>query len=305
MKLRWLAPVALLYLAGCSKLTGVSTSCSGPDASAVTLDIVRDQILKLASKKDEDADAPALSKSKIRATVKQLVLSIEDVRTSKDDPNSTKQFCTGKLKLVAPAEMVSDANDTRSMAGMNSVEDMAEDANVEAEANAFKADIEFNVQPTDAGDKIFSQLESGQEAIAFFAELVKDHLLKSAVADAKAEQDRIASEQQAAQAAASQEQWAASFEEAKAENKMAVEGINAVWKAIPADARSRMLDLQKAWIRRKDASCRVEATANATSEQEIQLARLRCDTREQNSRANELRQYAMQSIQGDSTASDE
>ena len=287
------APLACALM-GCSQLWGVSTSCSGPDASSVTLDIVRDQIRKLASQTDDDS--PALSKSKIRATVQQLALTLEDVRTSKDDPNSTKQFCTGQLKLVAPAEMVADASDTREMAGLNSIEDLAENANVEANANAFTADLEFNVQPTDDGEKIYAQVESGVEAIAFFAELVKDHLLKTAVADAKAEQDRIAAEQTAAQTAATNEQWVASLDEAKAENKLAVDSINAIWKAVPADARTRMLAVQRAWQRRKDATCRLEAASNATSENEMQLAKLRCDTREQNARAQELKQYAMESI---------
>lgn len=296
MKLTWLAPVALFVVAGCSQLTGKSNDCSGVDASAVTIDIIRDQVRKLVSK--QEGDAPALSRSKIRATVQQLKLTLEDVRTTKDDPNSTKQFCTGRMKLVAPAEMVSDANETREMAGLNSIEDLAETANVEANANAFTADVEFNVQPTDDGDKIYAQLESGDEAIGFVAELVKDHLLKSAVAGAKAEQDRIGAEQQAAEAAASNEQWAASLAEAEAENKMAIASINAIWRAVPPDARARMLDVQKAWGKRKDATCRVEAASGATSEEEIQLARLRCDTREQNSRANELKQYAMRSIEG-------
>lgn len=294
MKLSWLAPVAFLFASGCSQVTGMSNSCSGPDASAVTLDIVRDQVRKLAGQQEEGA--PALSKSKIRATVQQLKLTLEDVRTTKDDPNSTKQFCTGRLKLVAPANMVEDANQAREMAGLNSVEDLADTANVEANANAFTADVDFNVQPTDDGDKIYAQLESGDEAIAFIAELVRSHLLKTAISDHKAEQDRIAAEQEAAEAAASREEWSAAFEQAKAENKLAIDSINAIWKAIPSGARSRMLDVQRAWQRRKDASCRVEAASSATSEEEIALNRLRCDTREQNNRANELRQYAMQTI---------
>jgi hypothetical protein len=258
------------------------------------LDIVREQIRKLAGQQEEGA--PALSKSKIRATVQQLALSLQDVRTTKDDPNSTKQFCTGKLKLVAPADMIADANQTREMAGLNNVEEMADNANVDANANAFEADLDFNVQPTDDGQKIYAQLESGDEAIGFFAELVKDQLLKTAVADAKAEQDRISAEQNAAQAAAAREEWSAALEQAQAENKMAIETINATWKAIPADVRARLLNVQKAWVRKKDAACRVEAASNATSEEQMQLARVQCDTREQNARANELRQYAMESI---------
>lgn len=307
--MRWLEPgdimrlprvalsAFLLVLGGCSQLTGASSSCSGPDASAVTLDIVRDQIIKLASQLDEDT--PALSKSKVRATVRQLQLSLEDVRTTKDDPNSTKQFCTGRVKLVAPSEMVSDANQTREMAGLNSVEDMADNANVEANANSFLADLDFNVQPTDDGDKIYAQIESGDEAIGFFAELVQNHLLKTAVADAKAEQDRIAAEQEAAQASALREEQLAAHEQAQAENSMAIESINAIWGAIPSETRKQLSDVQKAWVRRKDAACRLEAASSATSEEDMTLARLRCDTREQNVRANALRQYAMEAIDRD------
>lgn len=301
MKVTWLAPVALLA-SGCSQITGASNSCSGGDASAVTLDIVREQIRKLVAQTGDDS--PALSKSKIRATVRQLALTLEDVRTTKDDPNSTKQFCTGTLKLVTPPSMVDDANQTREMAGLTTLDDLAENANVEANANAFSADLEFNVQPTDAGDKIYAQVESGGEAIAFFAEVIQSHLLKSAVTNARAEQDRITAEQQSAEAAASREQWAASMDEAKAENKLAIESITAIWKAIPGDSRSRMLSVQRAWIRRKDATCRVEASTDASSEEQMELSRLRCDTREQNARAGELRQYAVQAIEEDYSGND-
>lgn len=254
-------------------------------------------MIRLAAAND-DADAPALSKSKIRASVKQLGLSLVDVRTTKDDPNSTKQFCTGRIKLVAPPDMLEDANATRQMAGLNSVEELADTVNVEAQANSFFADLDFNVQPTDDGQKIYAQLENGDEAIGFFAELLQAHLLKAAVADAKAERDRIAAEQQAAEAG----QQALILEETKAENKFAIDSINAIWGAIPSDTRSQLVDVQKAWVRRKDAACRVEVASGAASVDEIELARLRCDTREQNSRANALRQYAIQTINEDVNA---
>lgn len=288
---RYLALAAVASLYACSQLPGNSTSCSGSDASSLTVDIVRDQIVKLAGEQTEDT--PALSRSKVRATVQQLELSLVDVRTTKDDPDSTKQFCTGKLKLVAPPEIVADANEVRDMAGYNSVEDMAENANVEASANSFLADVDFNVQPTDDGDKIYAQLENGDAAIAFFAELVQSHLLKAVIADAKAEQDRIEAEQEAA----AREQEQANLEQAQAENKMAIERINAIWSAIPAEPRAAFTEAQRAWVRKKDAACRVEAASNATTEAEMAIARLKCDTREQSSRANELRQFATETIE--------
>lgn len=287
--------IGAIALMGCSQLTGKSNSCSGPDAATVTLDIVRDGVMRLVSARDEEG--PVLSKSKVRATVRQLALTMEDVRTTKDDPNSTKQFCTGQLKAVVPADVVQDANNTRQLAGLNSVEEMADNANVEANANAFTADIDFNIQPTDDGGKIYSQLESGDEAIGFLAQVVKSHLLKSVYADTKAEQDRLEAERLAAETAAMTEANVAILEEAQAENKLAIETINAVWKAIPNETRSRLQPIQKAWIKKKDIMCRLEATSSASSEEDLRVAQLKCDTREQNSRAESLRQYAMQSIE--------
>lgn len=297
MRAMLLAGFIGLLTSGCDTLAPSGGACTGEDATKLTLDIFGDEVRKEAATKEDDG--PALSSSKIRATVKQLQLALEDVRTTKDDPNSTKQFCTGNIKIVFPSEVIEDANAAREAAGLNSVEDLADSSNVKSAANAFRAEINYNIQPTDDGSKVYSEMESGDAAVKFVAEVVRSHLLRASIADAKAEQDRIETEQAAAEEAASREQWAAASEEAKAENKLAVEQMAALWRAVPAGTRQQLLPVQRAWIKRKDASCRVEAANGATSEEEIGLARLRCDTREQNSRAQELRQYAAQAIEED------
>lgn len=291
----WLAVLSSsIVLTACSGLVAASSDCNGSDASAVALDIVRDQIIKLSSEREEGL--PQLSKSKIRASVKELKLSLVDVRTTKDDPNSSKQFCTGTVRLAAPAQMVLDADETRRMANLNSVEEMADNANVEKSANVFSAEIDFNVQPTDDGEKLFAEIENGNEAFAFFAELVKDHLLKSAVAQAKAEADRLEAEKNAAIAAADQQYQAATLDEAKAQNAAAVQAIGAIWKAIPADARQQMLPMQRAWIKKTDASCKLEAAGQAADATSMQVAKLNCETREQLARAEYLRRFGSAAI---------
>ena len=193
--------------------------------------------------------------------------------------------------------MIQDANDARQIAGYNSVAEMAESANVEANANSFLADVDFNVQPTDDGEKTYAELENANGALGFFSELVRSHLVKSVLADAKAEQDRIAAEQHAAEEAAAREEQSAQLEQAKAENKVAIDRINAIWGAIPTGPRTAFTEAQKAWIRKKDAACRIEAASNATTEAEMTIARLKCDTREQSNRATELRQFATETIE--------
>ena len=282
-----------LALAGCGELKSLGSDggCDSASATEVTLGIVRDQVIKLAGQVEEDS--PALSKSKIRATVRDLKLSLEDIRTAKDDPNSSKTFCTATIKLVAPAQMVLDADAARQAVGYNSIEELADGVNVTKAANAFSAEINFNVQPTDDGDKIFSEIEDGSETFNFFAELVQASLLRSAILDAKAANDRMAAEQQAELDAANREVELATLEEAKVNNAAAVSSINAIWKAIPSEARQQMLPAQRLWLRKTTATCKLEAAAQ---EGDHEVARLNCETREQQSRASYLRSFATDAI---------
>lgn len=283
-----------LVVGACDKLGTATSSCSSADASAVTLDIIRDEIIRRAGEVGEDG--PQILKSKIRASVKQLKMSLEDIRTSKDDPNSSKKFCTATVKVIAPAQMVLDADETREMAELNSVEALADNANVRKEANAFLAEVEYNVQPTDDGDKVFAEIESGEEAIGFLGELVQDHLLKSAVLDATAQAQRLEAERNAAIESAARDMQSASLEEARATNRSAVEAINAIWKAMPADARQQLLPLQRAWIKKTEATCKLEAAAQATDSAGMEVARLNCESRAQQERAQYLQRYASEAI---------
>lgn len=294
--------VVALLMPGCSKFSRPTTSCAGSDASGVTIDLVRTKISDLAGVKESD-DEPSLAKSKIRATVQQLALSLTDIRTTKTDPNSTKQFCTGTVRLVAPPDMIVDAESARQMAGLSGVEELADNANVEKNANVFTADINYNVQPTDNGEKIFSQIEDRDEAFRFFAELVKDQLLKSTVADAKAQTDRLSAEKLAVESNANRELAAASLEEAAASKATSDQAINAMWKALPSSTRERLLPFQRAWIKKKDATCKLEA-ASAGDENAMSVAMANCEARENNARTGFLEQQGQIEIQGDNAVDD-
>jgi uncharacterized protein YecT (DUF1311 family) len=80
----------------------------------------------------------------------------------------------------------------------------------------------------------------------------------------------------------------ADLDMAAAENKLANQQINAVWKALPEDARSQLLELQRAWVRKKTADCNIEAAGVSTEVVPKEAARLRCDTRLTTTRISEL-----------------
>ena len=232
-----------------------------------------------------------ISLSKIRAAIAELAITIDDIRTSKEDPNSTKRFCTGTVRIRIPAATLEDADKTREAAGMNNVSDLAERGDVDRAADSFSTSLEFNIQPTDAGDKVFAEIESGTNILSFTTDVLSSSLVRSVVETAIRQQEQAAAQQAAAENAALTEQRNANLNAAKTENQLVVQTLTATWKAIPEDVRAQMLPLQRAWIRKKDADCRVEAASASTDATEIEIARLGCDTRTSQERIRYLSQY--------------
>ena len=279
----------LLLATGCDKQT---VACRTEDAQDPVLAIAREQVEKAASTqvRGESGNRP-VSLSKIRAAVGQLGFSMADIRTSKEDPNSTKRFCVGTLKIRFPANALEDADQARESAGLPLVSDLADDGGIDRNADVFDAEIEFNVQPTDQGDKVFAKTESGQNLFRFAGEVLASSLLKASIAEAQRE-TRLAQQQAAAsEAAAQQESQSATLDLAKNENQLATQQINALWGSIPNRTRAQLQPLQRAWVRKKEADCRLEAAGASLDPDEVETARLGCDTRFTQERARWLEPY--------------
>ena len=98
-----------LNLMSCDKNSNsISTqkvNCSDIDGlTAVTAAIIND------AEKVVKKEANELSLSEIRASIDTLKLTVEDVRTSKQDPNSTKVYCEANVVLNIPLNTIEDAN---------------------------------------------------------------------------------------------------------------------------------------------------------------------------------------------------
>ena len=278
----------LLGLGGCGKS---AIGCSAADAQAPVVAVVKEKLEKQISARVRGDQARTISLSKIRAAIAQLVITIDDIRTSKEDPSSTKRFCTGTVRVRFPAAQLEDAEKAREAAGMSNVSDLAERGDVDRAADSFSTSLEFNIQPTDKGDKVFAEVESGTNILSFTTDVVAAGLLRAVVEGARREQEQAAAQQAAAENAALTEQRNANLNAARTENQLVVQTLTATWKAIPSDMRAQLLPLQRAWIRKKDADCRVEAASASTDPTEVETARLGCDTRASQDRIRFLSQY--------------
>ena len=163
--------------------------------------------------------------------------------------------------------------------------------NIEEEFGNYVFDIEYIVQPTDDNDKIYVKTDSNENFIQFAADILSSYLLHDRI-EATAAQTRLEEEREKRdQEQALTEQRAAVLQEAKVENGLSVQAVNAVWQALPDFTRSEMVELQKAWAGRKVAECRVEASEVSIDASEKQAARLRCETRMNNERKEWLSNY--------------
>lgn len=275
-------------LVGCNKQP---VECSESSAASPVIQIVKEQLEKETVDRSSNDGDQIVSKSKIRAAIAQLGISLADVRTSREDPNSTKRFCEATLKIRFPATLVEDADKAREALGLNSVSDVADNLDIERSADTFSVPLQFNVQPTDDGSKVFAETESGNSFFEFGGEILASGLLRYNVEEQKLQQANAQALAAAAEESALTEQRAANVNAAKVDNQLAIQTIAAVWRSIPSDVRTRLGPAQKAWIRKKDADCRVEAAATSTEPSEVEVARLYCDTRLQNDRTSWLGQF--------------
>lgn len=269
---------ALIALSGCGPLTPVG--CTNDIAQSTLISVIRDALeAGIADELHDAGGGRAISRSSIRAALADVVIKLDDIRTAKEDPNSSRRFCTATLVMRFPGDTVADADAARRAVGETSVADLAANNDIERAADRYSADIEFNVQPTDDGEKVFAETDRSTAMIEFAKEVVGASLLRSKLETAKRAADQAVADQTAAETAALTEQRIAGLEAAKVDNQLAWQTIRAAWGALDGATRKQLQPVQTAWTRKADADCRVEAAAAAIDPNEREAARLVCSTR--------------------------
>lgn len=284
-----LVVVAALALGACGK---TSTTCSDTDAKGALENAIRDSLEKivLANARDDEGKL-AIGGSKVRAAIADLKLVIENIRTTKEDPNSTKRFCTGNLKIVFGTEVFADAEKAREIAGLPDLTNAADTAGVDKGADYLTGDLDYSVQPTDDGTKIVAEFEDADAKLGVFGEVLAASLLRSNL------ENKQRLDQENAAIAAKQEQDAinaansASIAQAELARKTADEGLTAVWRGLPSEVRQQLLPEQRIWIKRKDATCKVQGLQSSTDPTEQKVNTLNCVANETQSRIGELQNY--------------
>lgn len=240
-----------MILSSCGQIPspfGGGIDCSTTEGHEAVFNAVREQVeANLSSSEWAVEGLQAPSKSKIRAALEQVKFSLIDVRTSKEDPNSTMKFCVGEIKATFPAEMIEQADKSLALHNQTSVSTTVQNSDAKRMANSISVAIDYNIQPTDDRQKIFAEIEDHQRVTNLVNLVIWGHLYNRQLT-------QNAMETQQAEAAAKAEQESAliasrnaSLEEAQATYALSDQTVNAIWSAIPQEQRNQLLPLQRAW----------------------------------------------------------
>ncbi len=293
MKLKLLALISCaLSLSGCDQvqsITGQSVKCDNDTAKQLVVESFSKTVSEVASQRVKELIASeniTIDMGKLRSTLQQITFNVSDVRTNNSDPNSKKQYCVTQFVVKIPDQMVKDADAARAVYDENNIAQAAVLSDLSFETNQLKKEIEYLVQPTDDGKKVYVTLENPDVLAYFVRDIAVDSLLKTtrqnAVEVAKQEEIKRISEQEAA----AQEYQSVLLLEAKTSLDQANENLNLVWNATSKEVRAQLLDEQKIWLKKRELECKL--SSNETDNP--QLHRFNCEANMTTQRTSELRQ---------------
>lgn len=293
MKFKLLALMTcMLLVSGCDKLQSItdgSVKCGDETAKQLVTEVFSKAVSDIASKRVKElinTENITIDMGKLRSTLQQITFNVNDVRTNNSDPNSKKQYCVTEFVVKVPNQMIKDADAARAVYEENNIAQAAILSDLSFEANQLKQELEYLVQPTDDGKKVYVTLENSDALVYFVRDIVVDSLVKNprqkAAEVAKQDEMKRVEEEEAA----AQEYQSVLISEAKNNLDKANENLNLVWNSTTKEVRSQLLDEQRIWLKKRALECKLESSNSDNPE----VHRINCEVNMTTQRTSELRQ---------------
>lgn len=244
MKFKLLALIgSMFFISGCDKvqsITGSSVKCDNETAKQLVVESFSKTVGDVAAlrvKELVDSENITIDMGKLRSTLQQITFNVNDVRTNNSDPNSNKQYCVTEFVVKIPDQMIKDADAARAIYDENNIAQSAILSDLSFESNQLKKEIEYLVQPTDDGKKVYVTLENPDALAYFVRDIAVDSLVKTARQNAAevAKQEEI--KRIAEESAVAEEYQSVLLSEAQSNLDKANANLNLVWNATTKDAR--------------------------------------------------------------------
>lgn len=287
-----IALTTIIGLSGCDKvqkMTGSKVSCDDEISKQLVVETFSKNLSKLSVDRIKSLISEeniTIDMGKLRAVLKGITFNVNDVRTNNSDPNSKKEYCVTEFVVKIPAQMIKDADSARSVYNETNVGQAAVLADITLEADQIKKELEYTVQPTDDGKKVYISLENSESVAMFVRDIAIDSLLKAARQNAFELQQQEQMKQEAQEQADAEEYQSLLVNEAQASLDTANENLNLVWNATTKEIRDQLLDEQRLWLKKRDLECKIASTNTDNPD----VSRINCETGMTTQRINVLRQ---------------
>ncbi len=278
--------------AGCTKTK--YAECGSPEAKKVIDKLFKEELeYSVQNELDSQKQLGSYDSTELEDAVQRLNISLDDVRTSRDDPDSDRYSCSATLKLDIPDRVEKEANETRAMAEMVNVRKLANRYKMKRKGQNYTTDFDYFIQPTDDGKKLVAELDDDAPSMKFLGEVLASYLLSDEIREEKIAQDqaeaaeekkkrdkeRAEQEREREVDEAFNAEASADLAAAKADRKLASDRIGAVWLAMPKDIQQQLDARHSSWVRSMKAKCKLEAAGTDIRKAKREAKELDCQTR--------------------------
>lgn len=284
---RVLIALPLLAVVGCDK---ASFDCTSADAQAALIKAAKKDISGKISQnikdiRENNPNGASFGVSMVQQLADKFTYELTSVSEVWENDKGDQKSCRGTLAITVDPDYVRKADSGRSAVELSSVADLAAQSAVEFDAKSrFTQEVDFGINKVDNGKSISAEAGSNFTLFDVVGEVGAYQLLSTSIVRTKKdEKDRALQ--------AETEQQKAALDLARAENRAAIEALKEIWAALDPTVRSDLLARQRAWIRKKNADCRLESINTSQDAAGILINQINCDTRAQIERADQLRPY--------------
>jgi len=278
-------------------------ACGSSEAKSLIDKLFREELeYSVQNALDSQKELGSYDTTELDSAVKRLNIALDDVRTSRDDPDSERFSCRATLKLDLPDNVEREANQTRAMAEMVDVRKLANRYKLKRKGQNFTTDFDYFIQPTDDGKKLFAEMDDDAPALQFLGEVLASYLLSDEIREEKIAQDqeeaaekkelrdqeREEREMEREVGQAIDAEAKAALNSAKVERKLASDRINAVWLGMPGNVQDSLDKVHSAWVQEMNARCQRQAAGTDSRKSMRQAKELSCQTRMVRKCANTL-----------------
>lgn len=170
-----------ISLIGCNSFDK-HIKCDNPEALTLVKDTLvnnlDDALVKELKILISNQSIQNLDPEKLKLSAKNVQFTLQDSRTDYIDPDSPKTTCSIDLAVVIPSDLIKKSDHAREAVNQASTENQADNLGLKYNQGKVNLVMEYVLQPSDKGDKVFAYLKNTAALNTFIADTLTYAFIK-------------------------------------------------------------------------------------------------------------------------------